>query len=283
VSPGLLAELQKQLPTFRPTDVVLSDAEPRIVIKQYDPLYSLASLVSIVDYENYYKDTDRNLNPMHTDIRFVPEPNPFLQYLTYRAPEPPPLKVCERGHDITRALAEARQYCPHCSREGIKTFIVPGKMICPKCARVIEKGNRKCPECLCLLEARKEKCPGCITKGREKPEMMTIADSAEASVESGCPACGAVWANLCPYCHTPLENPAMCTKGSDRCIFESPPIVLCTDCGCPVTPDTARCPRCLKDLRECETCRDSNLPRRMVPADLAECPNCAGATATAAV
>ena len=77
--------LKKQIPNFRPTDIVLSDAEPRVLIKQYDPLYSLASLVSIADYENYYKNTDRKMNPMHTDIRFVEEPNPYLQWLSYKS------------------------------------------------------------------------------------------------------------------------------------------------------------------------------------------------------
>jgi hypothetical protein len=274
VPSGLVAELQKHIPTFRTTDIVLSDAEPRIVVKQYDPLYSLASLVSIIDYENYYKDTDRKMNPMHTDIRFASEPNPFLQHLSYRTPEPPPLKICQRGHDITRALNESRQYCPHCSREGVKTFIVPGKIMCPRCNKVIDKGNRKCPECSALLEPRRAKCPGCITQGREEPEMMIIPEGAEREAVTSCHACGSIWANLCPYCNTPLENPTMCTKGSDRCIFESPPIVLCNSCTCPVTPDTARCPRCLAELKECPACRQHNEPARMIPGGSLECPRC---------
>lgn len=90
------------------------------MVKQYDPLYSLASLVSIIDYENYYRDTDRKMNPMHTDIRFASEPNPFLQYLSYRTLESSPLKICERWHDITRALNESRQYCPPLFTRGSK-------------------------------------------------------------------------------------------------------------------------------------------------------------------
>lgn len=271
---GLVGELQKHISTFRTTDIVLSDAEPRVVVKQYDPLYSLASLGSMIDYENYYQNTDRKMNPMHTDIRFASEPNPFLQHLSYRTPAPPPLKICDRGHDITRALNENRQYCPHCSRDGVKSFIVPGKTLCPKCNKVIDKGNRKCPECSALLEARKEKCPGCITQGREQPEMMIVCETAEADAVSSCPACGSMWTNLCPYCSTPLENPTMCTKGSDRCIFESPPIALCSTCGCAVTPDTIRCPRCLGDLKECQTCRERKEPARMIPATTGACSRC---------
>ncbi|MBX9722369.1 MAG: macro domain-containing protein, partial [Candidatus Obscuribacterales bacterium] len=79
--------LKKQIPTFRPTDIVLSDSEARILVKQYDPLYSLASMVSITDYENYYKNTDRKFNPMHTDVKFANEPNPYLQWLSYKSPQ----------------------------------------------------------------------------------------------------------------------------------------------------------------------------------------------------
>lgn len=81
--------------------------------------------------------------------------------------------------------------------------------------------------------------------------MMIISEGTERDAVTSCHACGSIWANLCPYCSTPLENPTMCTKGSDRCIFESPPIVLCSSCNCPVTPDTVRCPRCLGDLKDC--------------------------------
>lgn len=79
--------LKKHIPGFRTTDIVLSDVENRVVVKQYDPLYSLASMVSIVDYENYYKNTDRKFNPMHTDIKFVGEPNLYLQWLSYKSPQ----------------------------------------------------------------------------------------------------------------------------------------------------------------------------------------------------
>lgn len=79
--------LKKHVPNFRPTDIVLSDSEARVLVKQYDPLYSLASLVSITDYENYYKNTDRKFNPMHTDVKFAEEPNPYLQWLSYKSPQ----------------------------------------------------------------------------------------------------------------------------------------------------------------------------------------------------
>ena len=78
VPEGVVSNLQEQIPNFRTTDIVLSDAEPRIVVKQYDPLYSLASMVSIIDYENYYRNTDRRMNPMHTDVKFAAEPNPIF-------------------------------------------------------------------------------------------------------------------------------------------------------------------------------------------------------------
>jgi O-acetyl-ADP-ribose deacetylase (regulator of RNase III) len=79
--------LKKHLPNFRPTDIVLSSAEARILVKQYDPLYSLASLAAIGDYENYYKNTDRKSNPMHTDLKFAEEPNQYLQWLSYKSLE----------------------------------------------------------------------------------------------------------------------------------------------------------------------------------------------------
>ncbi|MBY0550690.1 MAG: hypothetical protein K2W95_25650 [Candidatus Obscuribacterales bacterium] len=83
---NVVDNLKKHIPGFRTTDIVLSDVENRVVIKQYDPLYSLASMVSMADYENYYKNTDRKFNPMHTDIKFASEPNPYLQWLSYKSP-----------------------------------------------------------------------------------------------------------------------------------------------------------------------------------------------------
>ena len=269
---NLVEEIQRQLPTFRPTDLVLSDSEPRIVVKQYDPLYSLASLASIVDYENFYKTTDRKQNPMHTDVKFVAEPNPYLQWLSYKSPEAQNLKLCSRGHDVSRALNELRQYCPDCFRDGIKTFIVPGKMMCPGCNKVIEAGSRKCPECLVILEQKKTYCPGCLNQGRQNPETVVVPKDAIGPVN--CPACGSLWTNSCPYCNAPLERSTICTKGSDRCIFDSPPIALCNACSCPVTPDSTRCPRCYRDLRECQECHKRGEAKRMISKELKECPVC---------
>lgn len=268
----LVEEVQKQIPTFRPTDLVLSDVEPRIVVKQYDPMYSLASLANIVDYENFYKNTDKKQNPMHTDIKFVSEPNPFIQWLSYKSPEPPRLKLCTRGHDVTRALNELRQFCPDCFRDGIKTFIVPGKTMCPKCTKVIEEGSRKCPECLAILEQKKIYCLGCMTLGKPNPEVIQTPQGERGPVN--CPSCGSLWSNTCPYCSAPLERPTVCTKGSDRCIFDSPPIALCNSCSCPVSPETDRCPRCFKELRECLECSKRGEAKRMIPRDCETCPNC---------
>ncbi len=269
----LMEEMQKSVPTFRPTDVVLSDVEPRIVVKQYDPLYSLASLTSIIDYETFYKNTDRKLNPMHTDVRFVAEPNPYLQWLSYKQPEPPAMKLCARGHDVTRALNELRQFCPDCFRVGIKTFIVPGKIMCPQCQKVIEEGSRKCPECLAILEQKKQYCPGCMAEGRPKPEIISLPKEAMPGGCS-CDLCGSLWSDICPYCAAPLEKLTLCTKGSDRCIFDSPPIVLCHACSCPVTPDATKCPRCFRQLKECKECKGRNESRRMIAKELRSCPMC---------
>ncbi|HEY9787595.1 MAG TPA: tubulin-like doman-containing protein [Candidatus Obscuribacterales bacterium] len=289
---NLVEQVQKIIPNFRTTDIVLSDAEPRIVVKQYDPLYSLASLASIGDYENYYRNTDRKLNPMHTDHKFVAEPNPYLQWLSYRAPDRVSVKTCDRGHDITGVDSDT-QYCPQCSHEGNKTLIVPGKMLCPMCSQVIDKGSRKCPECRGILEGREDKaaqsktippqgqagegkkeqnlCPGCVTLGKGEPEVM-VAKSTRGGGKTFCPSCGSMWTDLCPYCSTALEKLTMCTKGSDSCIFESPTIVLCSACNCPVTPDMARCPRCLKEIVECPECRAQGKDRRMLPRDWDKCP-----------
>lgn len=284
----VVEDLQEQIPNFRTTDIVLSDAEPRVVVKQYDPLYSLASMNGIADYENYYKNTDRKMNPMHTDVKFVTEPNPYLQWLSYETPEDDTVKTCPVGHDITAALADDAKFCPACSNAGVKTLIVPNKMLCPSCQQIIDQGSRKCPECSALVvqdkkaqektwplqrgDAKKELCPGCVTLGREHPETMVLKTGSEAGgAKSFCPSCGSAWANLCPYCSAPLEKPTLCTKGSDRCIFEGPPIVLCASCSCPVTPDTTKCPRCFKDLVECEICRKEGKEKRMLPKGT-ECP-----------
>jgi len=280
VPEGVVDDLQEQIPNFRTTDIVLSDAEPRIVVKQYDPLYSLASLVAINDYENYYKNTDRRMNPMHTDVKFATEPNPYLQWLSYKVPEHEQVKVCPRGHDITEATQNNAQFCPICSAAGFKTLIVPHKTLCPKCQNIIDERSRKCPECFAILdsvEARKSQaqtlalpkngkenlCPGCVTLGKSNPEVMVIKAGSQG--KAFCPACGSSWADMCPYCNAQLEKTTMCTKGSDRCIFESPPIVLCASCNCPVTPDTSKCPRCFKDLVECPECKQDNKPKRMIP------------------
>jgi len=288
VPEGAVSALQKEIPNFRNTDIVLSDAEPRVVVKQYDPLYSLASLVSIGDYENYYRNTDRRMNPMHTDVKFVAEPNPYLQWLSYKTPDKETVKICSRGHDITEALTEDAQFCPVCSKAGVKTLIVAHKMLCPKCQKIIDDHSRKCPECAAILEgledrksqastlalprdgAKETLCPGCITLGRPDPEVMVLKQGG-AQTKSYCPSCGSAWANLCPYCSTALEKATVCTKGSDRCIFESPPIVLCAHCSCPVTPDTTKCPRCFKDLVECAECKKAGKPKRMIPKG-EECP-----------
>lgn len=269
----LMEEMQKAIPSFRPTDVVLSDVEPRIVVKQYDPLYSLASLTSIIDYETFYKNTDRKLNPMHTDVRFVAEPNPYLQWLSYKQPEPPAMKLCARGHDCTRAVNELRQFCPDCFRVGIKTFIVPGKIVCPSCTKVIEEGSRKCPECLAILEQKKQYCPGCMAEGRPKPEIVNVPKEGVPGGVS-CNLCGSLWSDTCPYCMAPLEKLTLCTKGSDRCIFDTPPIVLCHACSCPVTPDATKCPRCYRQVKECKECARRTEPRRMISKELRSCPMC---------
>jgi len=280
---NIVEEVQKLIPNFRTTDIVLSDVEPRVVVKQYDPLYSLASYATIGDYENYYKNTDRKLNPMHTDAKFVPEPNPYLQWLTYKSPDRVTIKVCDRGHDIS-SVDDDTQFCPHCSLDGVKTLIVKGKMLCPLCSAIIDKGSRKCPDCRGLIEGQEEKaaqrktippgtvidpkkvlCPGCVTLGKDNPETMVVKQGKDSTGKTFCPSCGSVWTNLCPYCGAALEKLTMCTKGSDSCIFESPEILLCADCNCPVTPDTQKCPRCLKELEECAQCKAAGKEKRMVP------------------
>jgi hypothetical protein len=292
VPEDIVEDLQKQVPNFRPTDIVLSDVEPRIVVKQYDPLYSLASLANIGDYENYYKNTDRKLNPMHTDAKFVAEPNPYIQWLTYKAPERHHLNICPKGHDLSGVTGSDTKFCPECSKVGVKTLIVAGKMLCPLCSQIIDEGSRKCPECSAVLEGRpadagkeaqsktgpqtpvKEKrnlCPGCVTLGREHPETIVVRQGPDGQAKSYCPSCGSAWANLCPYCGASLEKVTTCTKGSDRCIFESPPIVLCVNCDCPVTPDTTKCPRCFKDLVECKQCAKDGKEKRMMVKDHPVC------------
>ena len=192
-------------------------------------------------------------------------------------------KACARGHDIAQALANDQQFCPICSKSGIKTLIVQGKMLCPKCIQIIDKGSRKCPECGVIIEDKKgqerttplperaeEFCPGCVTLGRENPEIMVLKSAKNSQGKSFCPSCGSSWANLCPYCGAGLEKLTVCTKGSDRCIFESPPIVLCEHCNCAVTPDTAKCPRCFQELHECQQCKAEGKAKRMIAKD-AEC------------
>ncbi len=282
----VVAELQKEIPGFRPTDVVLSNSEPRILIKQYDPLYSLASYDGIMDFENYYRNTDRVTNPMHTDRRFTIEPNPYLQWLSYESPTKHLIELCSKGHDIADALRRDLQFCPDCSSQGLKTLIVPGKIVCPLCQLIVDKGSRKCPECAGVIEGHKAAseqmklsgvdevvCPGCVTLGRPSPEKIVIRSKTESRVKTFCPSCGSAWADMCPYCSTDLEKPTLCTKGSDRCIFESPPIVLCFSCHCPVTPDTSKCPRCFKELEECKVCLSLNNALRMIPANYDVCPN----------
>lgn len=281
----VVEELQKEIPGFRPTDIVLSDAEPRILIKQYDPLYSLASYDGIIDYENYYKNTDRLSNPMHTDRKFAPEPNPYMQWLSYETPKKDQVELCSKGHDIVDALRRDMQFCPHCSAQGVKNLIVKGKIVCPICQQIIDKGSRKCPECAGLIEGHKQApaelklagvdeipCPGCVTLAKPNPEKLVLKAKEEQRVKTFCPCCGSAWADMCPYCAADLEKVTICTKGSDRCIFESPDIVLCYSCRCPVTPDTTKCPRCFKEIEECSTCKDTGLSVRMIPTDYDVCP-----------
>lgn len=281
---NVVDELQKQIPGFRTTDIVLSENEPRVLVKQYDPLYSLASLSSIADYENYYRNTDRALNPMHTDKKFATEPNPYLQWLSYESPKKIEVAVCSKGHDIVDALRRDKQFCPHCSKNGFKNLIIQDKMLCPMCQEIIDKDSRKCHACGGIIEQLKGQgatartvgedvdCPGCVTMGHSKPEKMVMHDGQVTGANSFCPGCGSAWADLCPYCATDLEKVTVCTKGSDRCIFESPPIVLCFGCSCPVTPDTTKCPRCFSELIECGTCKDDEKPLRMLPVGLDKCP-----------
>jgi hypothetical protein len=285
---AIVEDIQKQVVNFRPSDIVLSDVEPRIVVKQYDPLYSLASLSTIADYENYYKNTDRRMNPMHTDIKFVSEPNPYLQWLSYKTPERPQLKTCSHGHDLSAVNEIDTNFCPECSKLGLKTLIIPGKILCPLCSQIIDEGSRKCPACAGILENRQPNgktqkttippgqkkqnlCPGCVTLDREHPETVSLAGAKEGG-KAFCPSCGSAWANLCPYCGTALEKLTSCTKGSDRCIFESPPIVLCCNCDCPITPDTTKCPRCFKELVECAQCAKEGKDKRMMTKDNPVCP-----------
>lgn len=277
-------ELEKQLPGFRSTDIVLSDNEPRVLVKQYDPLYSLASLGSMIDYENYYRNTDRTLNPMHTDKKFATEPNPYLQWLTYESPKKVEVAVCSKGHDIVDALRRDKQFCPHCSKNGLKNLIIQDKILCPMCQEIIDKDSRKCHSCGGIIEKSKivgdsarivgedVACPGCVTMDNPKPEKMVMQSGQVTGANTFCPTCGSAWSDLCPYCATDLEKVTVCTKGSDRCIFESPPIVLCFGCSCPVTPDTTKCPRCFKEIEECETCKDEDRALRMLPTNLEACP-----------
>ncbi|MBX9690739.1 MAG: hypothetical protein K2Z81_00030, partial [Cyanobacteria bacterium] len=281
----VIDELQRQIPEFRATDIVLCNNEPRVLVKQYDPLYSLASLENIIDYENYYRNSDRTLNPMHTDLKFATEPNPFLQWLSYESTRKVEIQSCSKGHDISDALRRGRQFCDYCSKNGIKNLIVPDKKLCPMCQHIIDKDSRKCPECGGIVENHKATggqavrltgenadCPGCITMGRSQPEKMLV-DPHSSGVKKFCPSCGSVWGCLCPYCAAVLEKPTVCTKGSDRCIFESPPILLCAGCSCPVTPDTVKCPRCFNDIEECQLCKAEERSIRMVPAHYQRCPN----------
>ena len=94
------------------------------------------------------------------------------------------------------------------------------------------------------------------------------------TVPVNCPSCGSLWSNNCPYCNAALERPTICTKGSDRCIFDSPPIVLCNACSCPLTPDTTRCLRCFRDVRECPDCAKRGEAKRMISKELKDCPVC---------
>ncbi|MDZ4838018.1 MAG: tubulin-like doman-containing protein [Candidatus Melainabacteria bacterium] len=283
---NIVNELQKELPGFRTSDVVLSDAEPRILIKQYDPLYSLASYDGIIDYENYYKNTDRLSNPMHTDRKFSVEPNPYMQWLSYEMPKKDHVVLCSKGHDIVEAIRRDLQFCPHCSTQGIKNLIVKGKIVCPMCQQIVDKGSRKCPECAGLIEGHKSApaelklsgideiaCPGCVTLGRPNPEKMLLKHDPDKRVQTFCPSCGSAWADMCPYCSADLEKTTVCTKGSDRCIFESPPIILCYSCRCPVTPDTSKCPRCFKEIEECAPCKELGLAVRMISTEYEVCPN----------
>lgn len=287
---NIVDEIQKQIPGFRPTDIVLSDTEPRILVKQYDPLYSLASYDAIIDYENYYRNTDRTLNPMHTDKKFAQEPNAFLQWLSYETPKKVEIDMCSKGHDITEALRRDMQFCPQCSNNGLKNLIVRGKIVCPMCQGIIDRDSRKCPDCGGIVESHKavaeqqarlasgeHLCPGCVSLGREKPEKMVIRAGEEASAKTFCPSCGSAWADMCPYCGANLEKSTMCTKGSDRCIFESPPILLCYGCSCPCTPDTAKCNRCFNELTECQDCHKDGRSIRMIPKSYEQCPQRHGA------
>jgi hypothetical protein len=281
---NLLSDLQKHINTnFKNTDIVLADDEPRLLIKQYDPLYSLASLESIQDYETRYKATDRAENPLHIDIRFMAEPNPYLQLLTYQAPPPPRIAVCREGHDIEDALKEGREYCPHCSAEGRQTYIIAGKKLCPKCNKPIAEDSLLCPEpgCDYLFIAPKKTCRGCQTLHKEPARVVEYKDAAQKQPkENFCPTCNSLWANQCPYCNAPLDNLTKCTRG-EKCIIEKLPIVQCANCECSVRPDATQCPRCFEKLKECPTCKTNHQAKRMIAQALSECPTCHTAMAKA--
>lgn len=273
----LVIDIQKHVSSsFKASDITASDeayGDVRVVIKQYDPLYSLASLENITDYENAYRNTDRSTNPLHTDKRFIAEPNPFVKWLTYQAPPPAPLKVCDRGHDIEEALRERREYCPYCDLEGHSTFIVPGKKLCPN-KHVIAKDNLKCPECGHLFRSPRTNCWGCVTLKKDPVTKVEFLDTNRSQAkEPYCPVCHSLWDNRCPYCESKLDNLTVCTRG-ETCVDENPVILLCTNCDCPVKPDTAKCPRCFQVLAECASCKVNGEKKRMVPVSAEKCPRC---------
>ena len=277
---GLLNDLQAHIaPSFKATDIVLSGDEARLLIKQYDLLYSLASLENLQDYENRYQATDRSENPLHTDIRFMAEPNPYLQGLTYQAPPPPPVPVCKEGHDIEEALGEGREYCPYCATAGKKTYIVPGKKLCPECNQAIPEDSLRCPIDGYKFILPKLKCWGCQTLGKTPVRVVEYKDvERKHPKESFCPTCNSQWANQCPYCHAALDNLTMCTR-TEECINDDRVILQCANCECPVRPDAKECPRCYEKLIECPACKSRGEPKRMLIASMTECPACRTAVA----
>ncbi len=172
---NLLDLLKKHVPSFRPTDVVLSDSEARVLVKQYDPLYSLASLVAITDYENYYKNTDRKFNPMHIDLKFVEEPNSYLQWLSYKSPQD---EAAEEEALAQRALERAER------EKAAAERIVAGREAVERAQEQKEAAEAATREAVELLRTSNKSSSTGSTKLRDSG----TAARAGAAAASGAPA-----------------------------------------------------------------------------------------------